>query len=793
MTQFTDRERVELAEKQYQSYYAGEPVRISKDGKLVGYVSEIKDKLSGENTYIVTDIELPDNPTIEDLEKVKNVTVLYQGSSLTAQDWILNNAFMGLRISVPDFIPTRPTIQLRDAADTLKETLEKYPNANIEVYGHSLGSMNAQNAISSVDEKYDDRISGVYLYNGPNIYKTLSAEQRKNAERLHNKIFNYVDTKDMVGFGYDNRYIGQVFKINSITAPDFLKQHSWGGYLYDEDGNLIHQNGEYVSAETRIQKVDINQDGIVDFVVGSVDIRPRSLLSSDMSLVINSSAINVNPEILNTLSKNLQLRINEDISQMEKICQLCIEKNQKINKDFESRKQKVSDSIKEVFKQAGFPSLIQELNNSVDIIIQKKSLLERGMEYSELKYPFLSYQTPMVDGDLLNTTFYNTQLATLRHACEPLITQISQEKTRTILNLFMGEQTLLGSWQLIESATKHLLQKSIELFEGEGLRAGKKDGISDALTIVLEIIQKNTKELLQSLQNVIELIQGISNNFAQSYKWLGTQLKNGQFVGEIPVVSVPVNYRAYLEKDGVFDDVKDVLQAFDRQVEQKSRAYAKDVANVYVDTLGKFEHGLKQWVHHGVPLKRTVDFIKESYHNEIHVRERITSMDENGDSFTEINTYHWGQLEKLYRWDTKETIRELDTIIIPTFDRIQNAIWKSERVKNHLQHLENQLKPIVEQGVYTAFDLDEIVQGQKTVLQLARRLSQEIEYVTQGIIGEGMTAQSIDMLKHKLQDTRQLIDYYTQFVGDCFGDNENSREISTVNHNRFSLNTPMPY
>ena len=157
---YNDYERQQIAEKEYDIYGIGNTIKINTDTEIIGYVSEIKSKLSGENTYIVTDVPLPVNPTEEDLSKVGHITVLYQGSTAnlveqpaeTLVDWGINDAFMAARILVPDVIPTRPTIQLRDASHTLQETLEKYPNATFSIYGHSLGSMNAQSAISDVEK-----------------------------------------------------------------------------------------------------------------------------------------------------------------------------------------------------------------------------------------------------------------------------------------------------------------------------------------------------------------------------------------------------------------------------------------------------------------------------------------------------------------------------------------------------------------------------------------------------------------------------------------------------------------
>lgn len=52
-----------------------------------------------------------------------------------------------------------------------------YPNAQVYVYGHSLGSMNAQYAIADLDKKDINRISGGFFYQGPNIYSNLTPKQ----------------------------------------------------------------------------------------------------------------------------------------------------------------------------------------------------------------------------------------------------------------------------------------------------------------------------------------------------------------------------------------------------------------------------------------------------------------------------------------------------------------------------------------------------------------------------------------------------------------------------------------
>ena len=61
--------------------------------------------------------------------------------------------------------------------------------------------------------------------------------------------------------------------------------------------------------------------------------------------------------------------------------------------------------------------------------------------------------------------------------------------------------------------------------------------------------------------------------------------------------------------------------------------------------------------------------------------------------------------------------------------RIENTIKTIDSTKNNLGALQPNLKKIIEEGVYKAFDLDEIVNSQKVVKQLVEKIQKEITYV----------------------------------------------------------------
>ena len=77
---FTDEERVEIDKKEYEFYTERQPVILNKSKNIISYVADFKDKATEEQTYVVTDKRLGENPSIMALASVKKVTLLYRGS-----------------------------------------------------------------------------------------------------------------------------------------------------------------------------------------------------------------------------------------------------------------------------------------------------------------------------------------------------------------------------------------------------------------------------------------------------------------------------------------------------------------------------------------------------------------------------------------------------------------------------------------------------------------------------------------------------------------------------------------
>lgn len=247
---YTDDERVQIAKKEYAKLQQSKEVRINNGKTTIGYVSQFNDKKTGEQSYIITHHYVPKTASFRERSKVKEVTILYRGSTGidktfsdpkdVFRDWGINDIPTATRINTGK--SSAVSAQLKSSSDTLNNVLKDYPNAKIHIYGHSLGSMDGQYALANLKKSELSRINGAYFYQGPNIYATLSAEQKEMVQALNERyiVFNYIDKRDSISIGYGagEPTIGTLLTIDGKPTGSMSDQHMWGGYEFDKDDNL---------------------------------------------------------------------------------------------------------------------------------------------------------------------------------------------------------------------------------------------------------------------------------------------------------------------------------------------------------------------------------------------------------------------------------------------------------------------------------------------------------------------------------------------------------------------------
>ena len=594
----------------------------------------------------------------------------------------------------------------------------KYGN-NIVLTGHSLGGSIAQR----VALEYN--VQKTIVYNSAPIYVSdprgigLSSEELLRIDELEKK------------------YTGETIRIRSEL--DVLRPLN-GKYLgieYNVKDGGIHFMISLLDSEvamTEIEKIarhmnknvvtlDVNKDGITDIRLNKLDLSAKNLFSGNGEYIpVKGEKIQLNPSVLRNIANNLRSGVLSDLEFIKKINGLCIEKNQKTRFDFEKRKDHAADSLKREFNNAGVPQVLDNVRDSVGKIIRNKGELEQLDSIPRLMTDdFSSDEELYINGGKLYEDIYNQQLIDLRASTNEVLKKCNNEETREITSFFQGRPTIIKAWREIEEHTKKLLNESEKTLEGDGLRTGKEDGISQSLTTVLDVAQKNIGELEKVVSNTAEMFQSLADSFEAQDNWIGDNLKNGRFVGSLPERKIPRNYGQYLSRDGIFDDVKDVLHAFERQVDKRSGEFAKKISELFNESFGNFEGGLENW--HGSAVRFGADIlrVKQDFNLDIEVEKK------NGDD--KGKRKYWGKMSRLYPGSVRRLVEVGESTLVPTIRKIGQAIETSKAVKNNLSSLEPQVKEIVKESVYKDLELYEIVSSQKLIAQISNKIVQELEYV----------------------------------------------------------------
>lgn len=208
--------------------------------------------------------------------------------------------------------------------------------------------------------------------------------------------------------------------------------------------------------------------------------------------------------------------------------------------------------------------------------------------------------------------------------------------------------------------------------------------------------------------------------------------------------------------------------------------------------MGTLETNLEKWLNVAKKFNTAVKDVHETFDYTVMVKEsyQVTHYDECG-SYTVTNyyDYKWGNLEDLYDPNIVDGISKAVSTVRSAMNRIDTAIETSKKIKGKMNQIEPDLKKIIELGVYKAFELDDIVRTQQVILQLIDKCKNEIIFVRSSI-ENSMHGKAVSTMIRKLMEIYKLMDYFSTFVSDCFGENITSDPEAAKQSNDivFSIN-----
>ena len=830
---YSDETNVNLAKEEYENRNIGDSLRTNPGNEYVGVLSDVNDDRTnnGEQIYTYTktegsnEIVSPDAP-LSEREKVEEITILYRGSTAPGigadnedarKDWFDNDLPMAKKIVLGE---KGVTGQLEASSDYLKEMMDKYPNAKINIYAHSLGSMDAQYALANVTDY--SRIKSANIYNGPNIYPTLTEEQKINVSALYDKINNYVDSRDSVGLGYNKgegtvgktykfvgedkiskevskgkvkgALIGSVFGLGGAVVGKNIgsvfgnvagatDQHMWGGYRFDDNGNLIDEKGNRVKAwnkpdeikklqaeakdkvrDAAINKVqglsvDVDRDGKLDAQFGKDKLLTTELMpgsGSGKDIVINFSS-------LQGLSKNLQ-GLLEDIKQIRELLTKSTTTNSTVESRKANRTETLEQSIVSYLEQINLIKSIKNLDNFYTKLEGKEKLFSEIANYSTYQF---SRQFDWFGFSGFKTWCYRSGASWDYGIVTKLLDSLSKKARETwdtiskTINVIQGSYdpgTFVTIYTRTGIAQKGVdtinsFKKSIgDTLKGEGIRSAFDDGIANPLTEVLAVELTNVDKMEACINSMIGSVNALAESHRNNDATIEQNWRSKKDVmGGYIVGTIPTDFDTFVKQSNLFDDLE-VLKAFDQQVDNTTKSLGDSMITAFSGYLTESKSSVDA-THSGLNDTESAarDVIAE-FATEICYKVKLS-----------INFYN--TVEACI--SIASSIKEIKNFIDNIEQEYQEIIQTIFNTGNSLPSLKTQLRSYLEDAIYNYSTLSDVVKGQRVIASIMNRIyTQALGFLR--LVDENK-GKSIEALAERMGEMGTMASHISQVVEQCFG------------------------
>lgn len=793
---YSDETNMNIAKEEYKNREPGY-ILNTEDNEYLGTLSDVNDDRTnnGEQIYTYTrtegsdEIVSPDAP-LSEREKVEEITILYRGSTAPGigadnedarKDWLNNDVPMAEKIMLGE---KGATGQLEASSDYLKEMMEKYPNAKINIYGHSLGSMDAQYALANVTDY--SRIKSANIYNGPNIYSTLTEEQKINVSALYDKINNYVDSRDLVGLGYKKGEgtVGKTYNFSGESnGINKIDQHMWGGYRFDSDGNLIDEDGKRVKAwnkpdeikklqaeaknkvrDAAINKVqglsvDVDHDGKLDAQFGrdkllTTELMPGSGAGKD--IVINFSS-------LQGLSKNLQ-GLLEDIKQIRELLTKSTTTNSTVESRKANRTETLEQSIVSYLEQINLIKSIKNLDDFYTKLEGKEKLFSEIANYNTYQF---SRQFDWFGFSGFEKWCYRSGASWDYGIVTKLLDSLSKkagETWDTINKIIVVPGMGPGGTRIIQLNTKtgiaqkgeatiNSFKKSIgDTLKGEGIRSAFDDGIANPLSDVLKVELTNVDKMEECINSMIGSVNALAESHRNNDATIEQNWRSNQDVmGGYEVGSIPTDFDTFVKKLNLFDDLE-VLKAFDQQVDNTTNSLGDSMITAFSEYLTQSKSSIDA-THSGLNDTESAasDVIAE-FATEICYKVKLS-----------INFYN--TVEACI--SIASSIKEIKNFIDNIEQEYQETIQTIFNTGNSLPSLKTQLRSYLEDAIYNYSTLSDVVKGQRVIASIMNRIyTQALGFLR--LVNENK-GKSIEALAERMGEMGTMASHISQVVEQCFG------------------------
>ena len=835
---YSDKENMYVAKQEYDdNIYIGKWLETSSED-YVATLSDINDNRTnnGEQIFTYTKTKhgtasVTPDASLSKRQKVEEITLLYQGSTSplnskakegeVSRDWVDNDLEMAKRILSGD---KNATGQLEASSEYLKEMMEKYPNAKVNIYTHSLGSMDAQFALANVTDY--SRINYVYLSNGPNIYPILSHDQRVNVSALYDKIHNYIDSRDPIGLGYEESKgaVGKVYKftgvdkisevtgISTITGVQIggaifgpigalvgggagaiggylysagTDQHLWGGYRFDSDGNLIDEYGMKVKPWEKLKKterlqveagniiraaaiskiqglsVDVDRDGKLDAQFGKDKLLTTELMPGSGA----GKDIVINFSSLQGLSRNLQ-GLLEDIKQIREL----LNKSTSINSAVESRKasrtETLEQSIISYLEQINLIKSIRNLDNFYTKLESKKRLFSAVGNYSTYQF---SRQFDWFGSSGFKTWCYRSGASWNHDTVTRLLETLSGKAKETSDSISRTVDATGGTSypkrnMVTINARSQIAQKgedTINSFKRSIDDALKGEGIRSAFD---DGIANPLSDVLKVELTNVDKMEECINSMIGSVNALAESHRNND-------ATIEQNWRSNQDVMGGYE-VGSIPTDFDTFVKQSNLFDDLEVLKAFDQQVDNTTKSLGDSM-----ITSFSEYLSEAKSSArgTHVCLKDTEYAAN-DVISEFPTEicYKEKEDDIHFYNTVEacisiasSIKEIKNFINDIEGEYQETIRTIDNAGGTLPTLKSQLRSYLEDAIYNYSTLSDVVKGQRVIASIMNRIyTQALGFLR--LVNENK-GKSIEALAERMGEMGTMASHISQVVEQCFG------------------------
>lgn len=650
---------------------------------------------------------------------------------------------LGLEIGV-DLVVTYNTVPLLTSGiggSTLTESVPKQMLLQGLRKNLRKDKINEDLRLQELYKGYSGKIINFISSNDPFLYT-----QDYGFEYLGEKYYVYNDRGHAMKYFYEDKstrlFVNQVLKLEK------------GVY----DGESLE--GEGVSSPLRISKQE--------FLPGNLFCEGEQF-GCDIALT---------DESLNILSRNLEsIQVNE-IDWIDEALRRCENINEKVRNNYQRRLKEVETEIFKKLRKMGLEEIVTSVNDGYSRLDHARDDLH-NLGQLDMDKILPKFNDEMINSENEKIEWYvNDKRWSL---VEERLEQTILDMRENIFDLIVVLNATLKTEEVNDhrdqsedkdikvdfSSSIAKIANSVEAeaansLKGTGVRSGNADGVADALEGVLKLESKTLTEI----NEIIMGLQTFTREFAKDIENLDERSRRIEEC--LKKVHVSDTYEGYLRENNVFSDVDNVLEAYDKQVEENAH-------NLSTKLVFKFSKILDNFKFQRVLMFDDVDILKDNLDsltdilNGLVIKKTIKlDLDEFQSAEKEIFEEQ-GQLKNFLNPEdlkTLENARIAGNIILEKFNEVLGII---DMFQIRLDNAEERLTSIIRQGIYEVDDLRIIVSLQNTIGSLLYKLIKEF-----GDLGRQLDRYETEEMIEEFSDIvailERLLEYFERVVEDSFGE-----------------------